>query len=382
MQRINISAQSQTVSLQLLDKWYAYKQSQDTEYFKTDVEIVFEPVPKPGYLNIWIEYVPEFVNPEINKYDVILVCNGGEPTAAIITDAMVEILKKDNAYFLCDGYVSKDHPLAEKTIWAPHDALNCHDWWTRSFYPQTFQNYKNFNREKTILISAVNGDNKTWRHNFFSLLKIQAPTIPIRNKWGHMITAIDSSIWDSEQDIIFNDTLKQKYGNQLSQHEKFHVEEVSIGINKTFGTQLNAYIILDDYFDSRCIIYPESVWVNDEICLTEKVLKCFHAKCFPFPIGGRGANQLYNSMGFYTAWNLLPVELQKFDSVEHHETRQQQQIDSIKWLLSNPDVFSSEQAKSMLQSNQLNFLINRPDILATERFDKFIETAFEKHLQK
>ena len=43
-------------------------------------------------------------------------------------------------------------------------------------------------------------------------------------------------------------------------------------------------------------------------------------------------NTLYNSLGFYTAWNILPEDLQQFDFEQDHNNRYIMMVDALKWL--------------------------------------------------
>jgi hypothetical protein len=131
---------------------------------------------------------------------------------------------------------------------------------------------------------------------------------------------------------------------------------VKLGIDQKFGTIPVGFFHLPLYFENYCVVFPETTWQNNELCITEKAIKCFYSECLPLPVGGSKVNQLYNKIGFYTAWNLLPVELQEFDNTVDHKLRYLQLSHAVKWLSDNPLVFVSDQYKEMVQQNKINFL--------------------------
>jgi hypothetical protein len=89
-------------------------------------------------------------------------------------------------------------------------------------------------------------------------------------------------------------------------------------------------------------------------------------------VAGANINRLYNEIGFYTAWNLLPEEMQKFDGILDHDVRYQQLSHAVAWLHNNPEVFDSEQYRCMTQQNKLNFLTCECDYQAVIRFDQIL----------
>jgi hypothetical protein len=120
-------------------------------------------------------------------------------------------------------------------------------------------------------------------------------------------------------------------------------------------------------------VFPESGWQNNELNITEKALKCFYAGCLPFPVAGANVNKLYNEIGFYTAWNLLPGELKSFDSELDHDKRYHAMVECLKWFELNPTVFSSELFSEMTDSNKRNFLTCDCDHDAIKKFDLVIQ---------
>ena len=97
---------------------------------------------------------------------------------------------------------------------------------------------------------------------------------------------------------------------------------------------------------------------------------CFISGSITMPVAGSIVNFLYNSVGFYTAWNLLPAELQEFDSESDHQRRYKGLVEAIDWLWNNRDVTNGSQFHDMVLHNQQLFLRNSPMIDYTDRFDR------------
>jgi hypothetical protein len=153
-----------------------------------------------------------------------------------------------------------------------------------------------------------------------------------------------------------------------------------MGIDDKFGKLSPGYIILDEYFDYRCVIFPESTWQNNEVAITEKILKCCYTKTVPWPVGGSNINKLYNQIGFGTAWNLLPEELQLWDSVTEHAQRHQQMAKAMAWLAQHPEMLDTNRAKEITDKNFENFMTCQADLTSMQKFSKLIQTMIEsKH---
>jgi hypothetical protein len=148
---------------------------------------------------------------------------------------------------------------------------------------------------------------------FFNLLKTQVPTVKLKNTFD-AINKLQPSLIESKEDTVFRLTMNTIYKDTLETFRKTPSSSITVGTDNKFGSVLPGYFILDEYFEYHCIVYPETTWQNDELTLTEKGMKCFYSECLPMPVGGSNINQLYNSLGYYTAWNLLPAKLQSYDS--------------------------------------------------------------------
>lgn len=370
MKSVNVSVAKSSISLQLFDKWYAYRQSLFDNGL-ADVSITFDPQPKSNCLNIWFEYMPTHLTPRAFDHDFIWLCNGGEPTIKG-TLAMQKWLEHDRVYLCCDGLVTNDHPLVSKIIWFPHDPLNVHDYWTRSFYPQFYTLHDARSAERLPLV-GINGSNRTWRHLFWSLVSKHLPHIPVRNSYPQLKETTQSQ-WESAEDNKFRQYLIESFPNSMleEQDNGYYSNSSMVGINGKFGSIPPGYFFIDEYFDFNCVIFPETTWQNDELCLTEKGLKCFYAESLPMPVGGRHVNALYNSLGFSTAWNLLPKDLQVYDSIEDHVLRYQKMVQAIQWLDTNSHVLECDLAREMKVKNKIKVLTTSIDHKVVAQFDSWI----------
>ena len=379
---INITHKKESIGLQLFDKWYAYRQSINSSY-KSDVSITHTDTTVNDAINIWFDFMPPIMDKRMLDYDLIFLCNGGEALSAWSSGLMKHLSIKENVYLVADVYVAPSHSLYNKIIWHPFDPLACTDYWTRSFYPQFYENHKKLEDKKIANIFAINGENRANRKFFFDQLKSQLPSVAIKDTYSHNVGALKKSLWESPEDREFREYVNSLYNYTTSSPDKsydklYYQSYVNVGQDNKFGEIVPGYFILDEYFSHHCAVFPEVSWQNDEVCITEKALKCFYAECIPLPIGGKGTNQLYNSLGLYTAWNLLPQELQVYDDTKDHLQRYQQQINAIKWLNDNPQIFLSDSAIDIKKSNKTSLLTNTIDYQVANRFDQLMQRIYAK----
>jgi len=376
---INFNMQSDDHAFQIIDVLYAYYQSFDYK-FQTNIEFrVSTEFDSSADLNIFCKYMPYTIDYlELEKYQLILLTSSCEPLTAS-TPAMVECLYKlDNCYLICNSLLTNDHNLYNKVIWFPGNILECRKIWTDHFYPYAFENIKNLQQKRTNPLFFINGANRAHRHYFIEELKNLNIAIPIQSSISSVVhETMDVNLHESIEDNQFKEWVNNYYGSVIVRNHipEYHNPSSSnaSGINGKFGSWPPGYRILEEYFTHCCVIFPESTWQNNEIAITEKSLKCFFAGCIPWPIGGCNLNFLYNQIGFFTAWNLLPPELQKFDSILDHRNRQQQELQAIEWLSNNLDVFDLDSTKLMIASNQHLLYNNNITLNFIKKFDQIIQ---------
>jgi hypothetical protein len=375
--KILLRTLSHGIGLHLIDAWHAYIQhlnnySNNIEYILRDSNDNEENIDCD--LSILFDYMGNQITGDMIKaHDIVLICNGGEPVAISSPD-IKELLKHKNVFLIANAYLTRDHKLKNKVIWFPHNVQTCRDYWTRHFYPQYFdcQNWKK--NKKTDSIIYINGANRSPRQLFIDYLQDLMLDLKIKNNLTSQIAEIGESQWESVEDSEFRLWVNQQYNSVLRENHDnpYYNNSPAIGIHEKFGKIPPGYFLLPLYFENFCVVFPESNWQNNELCITEKALKCFYAEALPLPVSGANVNQLYNDLGFYTAWNLLPQELQKFDSILHHNQRYVKLSQAVEWLIKNPEVFTSEKYTKMIEKNKINFLTCNCDYRSVIDFDHIL----------
>jgi hypothetical protein len=370
--KINIDVKNQSIGIQIFDSLYAYRQSLNVEYssdweitfnqsnLSVDCSVLFAPGPTDLSVN------------EVKKYDLVFMCNGGEPLT-VATPEMTELIKQDNTYIISNSFLTQDHQLVNKVLPWPDAIMQCRDFWCRHFYPQYFENLRNTNQKKRWTITALNGQNRTWRHWLFSELLATVPNINIVNKINSSIEKLNDPHWASKEDLEFLDWINSRYEDTIPEPDSYYSNSKLIGIQGKFGDMPPGYFIISEYWQSDCVLWPESTWQNNELCITEKACKCFYSQTIPWPVGGANIHNLYKQQGFYTALDLLPPELQKFDSILDHKERYHALANAVQWASANPEIFHSEKANSILQNNQKQFLLCASDVNAVINMNKLFQ---------
>jgi hypothetical protein len=381
---INVQVSNTSVSLQIFDALYAYRQHLHCDNsYESDWQINFSDFNENADINILFDSMPsdDIPNEYIKKFDLIFVSNASEPLW-VSTDAMHKVQDFDNVYYVVAGILSKTHLLYDKVISFVADASNTKDYFTGKFYPHFYENYKNastIKREPTII--AINGQNRTWRHHFFNKIKDNTNVNIFNSIYTSEVVNTNHSYWETDEDTTFRCMLESKYRDEIDvwvdetdgRQQSYYDTQLNVGINAKFGKIPPGYSVLPIYFVNSCVIYPETAWQNDELTITEKTLKCFYAKSLPFAFGGSNINTLLNENNFYTAWNLLPTHLQQFDFIKDHEERYTAMIDAIRWLNENPDVFLSNEFSDLVGSNLIQAVTGGIDVRTVKRANDIIE---------
>lgn len=374
-QTINFHIHRDTQGFQIFDALYAYYQSLGPA-FESAIDIkISQDFDTSSDLNIFCDYMPGRVNKEqISKYDLIFFSTSCEPLT-VSTPLIAKMLIDDPRCFLINNsLLTSDHQYLDKIIWYPGNIRECRKLWTDHFYPHYYTNLDNLTRTRTGNMIFINGENRSWRYYFSQLLQQACPTLPIRSSISTGVRKTNNSDYESTLDQSFRQWVNEYFKDKIvNSGTSYYADSSSAGIDGKFGRHPPGIQILNEYFDYQCVIFPETSWLNNELGITEKALKCFYSGCWPWPVGGANVNRLYNELGFYTAWNLLPIELQAFDSELDHQQRYQLQCTAIAWLHAHPEVFDSESAVKMIKSNQQNFHVSTSELISVQRFDMLIK---------
>jgi hypothetical protein len=360
------------VGHQLLDAWHAYLQH--LNQYDNHIQYVIDQA--TADFSILLDYMGDRITNEmVKEFDIVLMCNGGEPLS-VASPRLKQLLTNKNVFLIANSYL-KNHELQSKVIWFPDSVMTCRDYWTKHFYPQYFDNiqYQALSRKNTITV--INGKSRAHRKYFFDMLFLELPNLADESKLEQITAETLDSQWETDEDTEFKhyvNSLYQRTGVNDTQ-SNYYNNSISIGADNKFGSIPPGYFHLPLYYKNSCVIFPEANWQNNELSITEKSLKCFYSQSIPFPISGAFVNQMYNELGFYTAWNLLPKDLQIFDNEKNHQLRYRATITAIKWLYSNPEVFQSQHFKDYVQQNKIKFLDCSCDIIAVEKFNKIMKEA-------
>lgn len=377
--KINVNVVSADISVQIIDAFYAYIQSGLNERIADwDIDITNTHNDAADVNIIWANK-DTTVNINANYYDIVVISNAGEPVT-VSSSLIHNIWQNNNVFLVFNSLLTQDHSLYNKVIPFLDAAQQCRDYWTRYFYPHYHiaNKLKKIQRSKDLI--AINGLNRTVRHYFFKLLN-EKTNIKILKNISTDIVNTNHSYWETKEDFEFRNYLEEQYSNVFEPEPdyKYYDNAKHIGINNKFGKINPGYELLPEYFEYRCIIFPESSWQNNELALTEKALKCFYAGSLPFPIAGANVNSLYNSLGFATAWNLLPKYLQCFDSEQDHFKRIEQQINALKWFEDNAMVFQTAQYTELTRQNMINMLTYSPIEFGIQKLIRIIDERRRRH---
>lgn len=377
--KLHLTTLEPSIGNQLLDAWHAYRQH--INQYNSGIEYVFDqgPVRSNDSVSILFDYMGERVTDlMVQDYDIVLICNGSEPLA-VASPRIRELLTQHNVWLVANSYLI-DHELQSKVIWFCADLMNCRDYWTRHFYPQFFDMAELIRLPRRPTTAFIFGSNRAHRQFFCDSLKSVLPRSVLHTQFAANICECQQSQWETVEDLEFrnyvNDIYNAKHITNEQYQTNYYASSIPVGIDDKFGTIPPGYFPLPLYYENSCVVFPETSWQNNELTLTEKSFKCFASGSLPFPVGGAKLNYLFNQLGFFTAWNLLPEQYQDFDNMVDHANRIAHMVQSLKWLHDHPEVFCSDQFVEYARSNQLNFLSCRLETRSVKSLDHIIQTQF------
>jgi hypothetical protein len=356
------STKKDLTGLMIFDYLHAWRhnlvtnQASDVDYIVTDPGQFLDGYIDILYLDIHEHPFPSWQLDEADRYDFIFLDNHSDALCTS-SEIMIKLINQyKHAYLVIDSFLDLEHTYAHKYIPVCADHYAIKEFWIDSRYPTSYfsDHYKDVLRKYNMIY--INGTNRSWRQYSLDLLKQEIPNLPTISNYNKLVVTNDS-FFESAQDTEFKKFVNDKYqGSYVKETtskggESYYNEGIRIGSNGKFGEILPGYMIMKEYFEYQCVVFPESTWQNNELAITEKSWKCFFTKSIPMPIGGSNIHGLYNQLGLATAWNLLPKSLQEFDQIENHQQRYQGVTKAVKWLHDNPDIFNSEQAKQIVDSN-------------------------------
>jgi|15BtaG_2_1085339.scaffolds.fasta_scaffold00787_4 hypothetical protein len=302
---------------------------------------------------------------DLNKFDVVIFDNMFEHLMVSDPDIIKYVLQHDNAYLSVGSYVSNEHHMFEKFIPFQMDIVNCRDWYTN---PKVFSSYSfnHINDKKNNLI-YIGAELRSWRKfiidNLTKNININVHQVP-----QTVVCTRDTNLGDSyTQNFI-------EYCN--NKYQVTGVEEVENPLYKELiyghkdrpaGKSLMSAWIIPEFINSKCVVYAESSFVNDEICLTEKTIKCIMTKTHWIFFAGSNAYKLLKEFGLRSVLELIPGGLE-FDCIKNPKERFKKQISLIKYLSEHPEIFDTPEAQNIVNSNYEIFISGNQFL--TPLFDK------------
>lgn len=354
------------VGKQTFDKLYAYSQSLNKD-FVSNLHIEFNDTPKQDFINILYCYLPRD-SYNLDDYDFVIFDNADEPMGMVCTDIMQEHINSKNVYMQVNSVFHESKDIDDSRIIRLHgDVELFKDFVNRPFYPQYYQPVTT---KKDLCMCYINGQNRAHRNHFLTLMQQHNLDIPMINNYSDTVHETKDSALESTADSVFRDFVNEEYQNRITRNRQtsYYDDSIGCGIDEKMGRIPPGYFSMPEYTQYKVIVFPETSWINDELSVTEKALKCFYNRCLPFPVAGRHVNELYNRLGFYTAWNLLPEDLQKFDQEEDHQVRYVNMLDALSWIQDNID--NCNEFDNYVNHNYNTYLGNK--------FSKFgVEKLFE-----
>jgi hypothetical protein len=365
------------LALHVFDFYYAYMQSKNQHSnYQADLEIAIgsDLTWDPTAFNIGFYNMPE-TPVDHERFDLIMLNANGIGFEASTEELHRTLVTYDNACLMSASYVDPTHPLADKIITFPY-FLMTRDWFNRPFYPQYYERkYRPKQPGKNLIF--INGQNRPHRQYMQDLIG-GATGVDIRTNNFSVMSKL--SEWDyhfeSAEDTVFRNFVNNQFviadSQEVPSHDYYDLS-IKIGIDQKYGSIPPGYFIIDEYWDYRCVIFPETNWYNDNVFLTEKIGKTLVTKTLPWPIGGANTDVLYNQLGIKTAWNLLPERLQLYNCERDHAKRYQMCAEAIRWVGEHPEVLTTPLAQEMLESNYIWFFDNTMDANAPVKLDKIIQ---------
>ena len=294
----------------------------------------------------------------LDQYDLITLDNADEPFG--VGDRMLyNILDTvPHARLLCNSILLDTHPYKNRIIntsvaWTHHRR-----YYIESVFPQSYELHDIY--KPTTGMIYINGQNRSVREFLTRVLQEHVPDMPHHNDLHNgIVDSIGQYFHETVEDTKFREWANDTYANDIinPMPPLKRWPPLPAGVDGRYGTTFFEDRIIDSVRNNQTIVYPENIWQNNQISLTEKPLRCFINRKFPMPVGGAHAHQLFTTIGFKTAWHLLPPEHQQFDNILDHKERYVQQAKAIQWLWDHPEVFKTYFAEKILIDNQVRCML-------------------------
>ena len=335
-------------------QWRAnYNASPDIQYGEPD----------PSAVNIAFVSMPEHIDSRLDQSDIILLDNVDEAFGRG-TQALYDIFDiYPQSYLACNSYLHKSHHYYAKFN---NRILNTMIAWSyhRRFYTEpafpTSLEYRSRPKDAASMI-YINGRNRSWREYITRLLKQNVSRLPHHNVMHNDTVTSTKFCWfEDPYDTVFREKCNTTLANDVinANPPENQWPPLPAGVSGRFGQIEFQDRFIDAFRNNAVIVFPETTWQNNILALNEKCLRCFMHQRWAMPFGGANMHSMLQDIGFYTAWYLLPPELQLFDKELDHEQRWAKQCAALNWLLDNPEVFNTTMARTILLDNHVQSVVH------------------------
>lgn len=361
---------------QLWEYYYAHKQH--IMYPNPpDISISFQKIDKNidkklfNVLHVQHVDVSKLSDTECDLYDVIIVDNSIENLSVGNNESLTFIKNNDNVYFLVGSFVHSEYHLYDKCISLPRDWLNCRNWYTN---PKVFVSYGvESSKARTNKMVFIGGALRSYRK--FLIDELEHTGIDFLQN-SLKLECTNDTINGDDFDQQFVDYCNEIYnvGGVTTSEINIFYNVLRFGIpSKPAGQTSISYIVMPEYKEYKCVLYPESSFINHEVYPTEKTWKCVVSKTHWIMFAGKHSYQLMADMGIRSILELTPNGI-KFDSIDNHVSRFREMSKSIKYLNNNPEIFDTQEAHDILNTNYEGFLTGNKFIMPMiTKLDEILE---------
>lgn len=362
-------------STHVFDILYSYCQYHNIDF---DFEVIHN---KDNFSHNSIKVLLLDIKPEISKdyiihnYDFVFLCNSAEHMA-VSSDEMYDYLHEyNNVYGIVGSFIHKEFSFADKLIPFMRDSINCKNWFANAnTYISHY--YHNYNNLPTKNILFINGQNRTQRQDWINHIAIHSNKII--NNTPLISKQTKKSKFASEHDNQYIDYCNEKYPvdldtDQIKKTNNFS-DEILFGKNGKHGVTRRGYFPINEYYDSGCVVYPESNFFANEFYPTEKTHKCIFLKKHWIAITGKNAYAIMRDNGIRSIVELCPDSINDFDSEDDWFIKVKKISKCVEYIKNNKHIFDSKEAQKMLDDNFYNFVCSSSEYNAAKKLYNILQT--------
>jgi len=287
-------------------------------------------------------------------FDYYFVENAGHPLQ--VMGNAKKFIDQGSADLLIGSFLHANHELYNRTLSFPEDFVNCNTWYTN---PNYFTSNLFKTKQKKHNLTFITGKNRSVRQYLTEELSKHCNVVIDKDT---NIVKTQCNSFASDEDNYFVNYCNDRYNAvsaKLADTSKKHELEqvIRFGKDGKFGKSTLGYCPLEEYFTSKCIVYPETTFYNWELLITEKTWKCIKANTHWIMFSGAGSYEIMRELGFRSIVELCPDRINNFDSETDHICRIQKIAECCNYLqtMDSLNIFDSSEAQNILKNNYENF---------------------------